>query len=190
MSDRHTVLWAALALALSTGAAQAQSGDPAATVPVTEAACFDLTQHFRICPARTDWALARWVQFADGSALEGDDLWLEFTESWAARRDGETLDQALDGLLAQITEHARLEQFDDFTVLLTDLLQTDTLQVARAIYRIELRPDPPLLIASMIAEGAGQRINLMVGHIEVVDDAQIERTARDLAELIHPIVGR
>ena len=185
MSEPRALVWPAVALVLAAGAAPAQT--PA---PLPEAACYDLTQHFRICPARTDWALAEWVQFADGSALEGDDLWLEFTESWAARRDGETLDQALAGLVAQITEHARLEQFDDFQVLLTDRLATDSLQVARAIYRIELRPDPPLLIASMIAEGAGQRIKLMVGHTQPIDDTQIERTARDLAALVHPILGR
>lgn len=176
MSDRRAAVRAAaaLALCLSSGTASAESG------------CSGLTAHFQICPAETPWATAERVQFGDGTALEGDDLWLEFTESWATRREGDTLEAALEALVARITAHARAEQFDDFEILLTDRLETATLEVARAVYLIEVAPNEPVVMAAMIAEGGGQRVMLLVGHTEVVDTNQIDRTARELAALIRP----
>lgn len=179
MSDRRAAVGAAAALALCLSAGTASAGG----------ACSGLTEHFRICPAETPWATAERVQFGDGTALEGDDLWLEFTESWSTRREGDTLEAAFEALVARITAHARAERFDDFEILLTDRLETASLQVARAVYRIEMAPDEPLLMAAMIAEGGGQRVMLLVGHTEVVDSDQIDRTARDLVALIHPVGG-
>lgn len=177
MSEKPSTVLAGALLALGLSAGPVLS----------EAACYDLTQNFRLCPANTPWAMAQWVQFGDGAALEGEDLWLEFSEHWITRQDGDTLDQALDGLLAEISDHAEDEGFDDFSLLIRDRFDSGSLQVVRAVYLLELTPEPPLQIATMIAEAGGQRIMLMVGHVEVVETAQIDQTARDLAALVHPI---
>lgn len=150
-------------------------------------ACSGLGRNFVICPAGTPWDSARWNQFGDGAALESNGYSLEFTESWAGRRNGDTLDAALDNLLAEFAAEELAEGYAAPGTLLRDSFDTGALQVVRAI--IEVQDDDgadPFLMATMIAESRDLRIMLMLSHDDDIALADLDATARAVAALVRP----
>ena len=167
-------LWplaAALALALPLGAA-AEPQD-----------CGRLSPQFAICGGTGPWARAEWRQFGDGASLHVDGFWLDFNAAWAGRDPAQTLDAALDAVLARIAE----AEDAPLDIRLRDTIETAHLRVARSMHVV---PAPeghePFLVMVMMAEGGGQRILLMLGHYEVIAPEFLDRAARELAETIRP----
>jgi len=179
MSDhglRKAMAGAALALALM------------APLSASAQDCAPLSAGFELCANGTPWAEARWIQFGDGAAIEMGPYYLEFAEHWAGRNDDSTLDGALDTLLAVMLEHELEEGMDPPETMLRDAFETDALSVVRVVQSIDMGDDTPLLMATMIAEGAGDgpRIAVMFSHDDVVTLDRLNQKTQDFVALIRP----
>jgi hypothetical protein len=162
---------AALALAVPIGAAQAQED------------CAPLSPHFVLCGGTGPWSRAEWRQFGDGASIHADGLWLDFNASWSSRDPAHGLEMALDAVLARIAE----AEDAPLDIRLRDVIQTPDLRVARSMHVTPLpEGHEPLLVMVMIAEAAGERILLMMGHDEVITPDDLDRATRALVAAIRP----
>jgi len=180
MSDRVARGWRA-ALTAGLLAAAVLAGPGAA-----RADCTPLSANFVLCAEGTPWAAAEWHQFGDGASLELDGFFLEFTEHWATRDDGTALDAALDSLLDEMAAQDDEDGVAAAEMLLRDRFDSGALRVVRMVHNIDPEDDEPLLMAVMLAEGAGARIALFLGHADEIDLETLDREARALVALIHP----
>ncbi|QYK40124.1 MAG: hypothetical protein KF887_11750 [Paracoccaceae bacterium] len=167
MCDR--LLGAALLAALSVASA------------ASAADCAPITPHFDICPGASDWAIAEWEQFGDGAALHLGALTLDFTEHWAARDDADPhVAAALDGLLTAMLDG------EAHSTLQADSLSLDGMTVARKVQSITFAGDPTILRATMIVEGGGNRMMLMLTGPGDTEPGLIDARSREVAALIRP----
>lgn len=142
--------------------------------------CAQISRHFELCDAGTDWEAGEWEQFGDGATLHLGPLAFDFFEDWAGRHKGEapTVDAALDDLVADVDEG------DTSVPHLRDSFATDTLTVARFVETATFGANPPLLRTTMIAEARGQRILLMLNAPAEFSQDEMDRRAREVAALV------
>lgn len=160
-----------------------------ATAPATANAsegCAQMSLNFLFCAEGSPWAEAHRVQFGDGSAMELEPYWLEYSEQWATRQAGDTLQEALDDLLAEMHEADVADGLNPPEVVLRDGFETGQLRVERVVNLIDLGDDMPELMAVMIAESGDARIALLLGIDDTIAPEDFARSARDLVELIRP----
>lgn len=154
--------------------------------PLAAQGCGTMSAHFQFCPEGSPWAEARWIQFGDGSAIEMGAYYVEFVEHWAGRSTDGTLDAALDALLAEMTEYGIEEGMAPPVALIRDRFETETLAVVRALTSTDMDDDQPLLMATMIAEGAGARIAVMFGNDDETAADALAQQAESFVALIRP----
>jgi hypothetical protein len=157
-------------------------GGLAIATPALAEDCAGLTRHFNLCDAGTDWASGEWEQFGDGATLHLGPIALDSVEDWAGRQLGEasTPEAALDALIADKTD-------DEINVnLLRDVIETPHLHIARVIQTITFAGNPPIIRASMIAEGTDERVLIMLSAPATVPLDEIDRRSREVAALLRP----
>jgi len=184
MSDRNAALQGAfpclapliLAMAL---ACPAQAQD-----------CTPLTANFVLCAAGTPWDGAERIEQRAGSALAREPYWLEFTEDWPDRQEGQDIHAASAAEAAHWAEIvAGMGDSVTFAALADDRAETAHLRVARLIFAIQVMDDPPLGIAVIHAEGAGAMIRLQLTIEEETDPQALDAAAQELVRLVRPAAG-
>lgn len=152
-----------------------------APLPVAAADCPGLSRHFDFCDAGTDWAAGDWEQFGDGATLHLGDWDFDFAEDWAGRHafEAPTIAAALQALSDDGRgERARVDH-------LADAFATPDLSVVRQVQTLTFE-DETTLRATMIAEGGGQRILLMLNAPPETPIDLMERRSREIAALVRP----
>jgi len=157
----------------------------AALLPMQASACEGVTRHFMLCADGSAWAAAEWDQFGDGVTVHLAPYAFDSVEDWAGRHTGEapTTAAALDLLIAD-----RMKGQVDVDHL-RDAFATPHLTVERVVQTITFEGDPPIRRASMMAEGGGHRVLLMLTAPGDTPPEVLAQASRDLVNLLRPSAG-
>jgi len=171
----------AAAAALALGAIPLWTPDAAA------ADCHALPAGFALCPAGAPWAEVRRVEFGHGVAFEAGDWWLEAIDLPDGFQEADSLDAALDALIAASNEEAQAEGLPASEVVARERFATDTLEVASVTMLADLGAEDGVIpIASLIAEAGGHRIALMLDYMEDIAADALHDALRDIVGMVRP----
>jgi hypothetical protein len=149
-----------------------------AAAPALAQECRDLTGPFVLCPGVTPWASAAWIAGDYGTRISQGGLIFEFADMTG--HPAPTAEAALQDILRGVP---RDRNGNPPEALIRDGFDTEALQVARVVFRLE-GSGGAALYAMMIARGGDGLLRLMLTAYPEVPLAAFDRATRDLAGLV------
>lgn len=142
--------------------------------PARAETCPRVAVNVVLCTAETEWANERVEHFAEVTAWESEDYFLEFNPALSAAAGDGPADAALERLLAALLEE---EDLPEVTPVLRDSFEAGVVIVERSVFRI-VEEGETYLAGVMITDfvgGAAPRLAWTLGSFDLVPLEEIVR---------------